>query len=66
MGVETSEQLELIPARLKVIEHQRVKYACRHCEEHVAIADKRPQPIEKGLPGPGLCALSLPTSSPGF
>lgn len=55
MDVETSEQLELIPARLKVLEHQRVKYACRNCQEHVAIADKPPQPIEKGLPAPGLC-----------
>jgi transposase len=56
IGVESSEQLELIPARLKVIQHDRVKYACRHCQEHVAIAVKPPQPIEKGLPGPGLCA----------
>lgn len=56
IGVESSEQLELIPARLKVIQHERVKYACRACAEHVAIAEKPPQPIEKGLPGPGLCA----------
>ena len=59
IGVETSEQLELIPARLKVIEHQRVKYACRGCQEHVAIAPKPPQPIEKGLPGAGLCAHTV-------
>lgn len=59
IGVESSEQLELIPARLKVLQHDRVKYACRACEEHVAIADKPPQPIEKGLPGPGLCAHTV-------
>jgi transposase len=64
IGVETSEQLDLIPAQLKVIEHQRVKYACRRCEQHgisgqVAIADKPPQPIEKGLPAPGLCAHTV-------
>ena len=59
MGVESSEQLELIPARLKVLQHDRVKYACRGCREHVAIADKPPQPIEKGLPGPGLCAHTV-------
>ena len=59
IGVERSEQLELIPARLKAIEHQRVKYACRHCEEHVAIAHKPPQPIEKGLPAAGLCAHTV-------
>ena len=59
IGVETSEQLELIPAKLKALEHHRVKYACRACEEHVAIADKPSQPIEKGLPGPGLCAHTV-------
>jgi transposase len=32
------------------------KYACKHCQEHVTIADKPAQPIDKGLPGPGLLA----------
>lgn len=59
IGVESSEQLEMIPARLKVIQHDRVKYACAACEENVAIADKPPQPIEKGLPAPGLCAHTV-------
>lgn len=56
IGVESSEQLEWVPAKLKVLQHDRVKYACRGCQENVAIAAKPPQPIEKGLPGPGLCA----------
>jgi len=59
IGSETSEQLEYIPASYKVIEHVRVKYACRHCEEHVALAPKPPQPVEKGLPGPGLLAQTV-------
>lgn len=59
IGRETSEQLEYVPSSLKVIEHIRVKYACRQCEEHVAIAAKAPQPIEKGLPGPGLLAHTV-------
>jgi transposase len=59
IGSETSEQLEFIPAVLKVIEHVRKKYACRQCEEHVAVAAKAPQPIEKGLPGPGLLAHTV-------
>jgi transposase len=59
MGRQTSEQLEYIPAELKVIEHIRVKYACRQCEEHVAIAARPPQPIAKGLPGPGLLAQTV-------
>lgn len=59
IGSESSEQLEFVPAVLKVIEHIRKKYACRHCEEHVTIAAKTPQPIEKGLPGPGLLAHTV-------
>lgn len=59
MGVETSEQLEFVPAMYKVIEHQRVKYACQRCHDHVTIAAKPPQPVEKGLPGPGLLAHTV-------
>jgi transposase len=59
IGRETSEQLEYVPASYKVLVHVRVKYACRHCQEHVAIAAKPPQPIEKGLPGPGLIAHTV-------
>lgn len=56
IGAQTSEQLEFVPASLKVLEHVRYKYACRHCQEHVAIAEAPARPIEKGLPGPGLLA----------
>ncbi len=51
-----SEQLEYVPASLFVIEHVQVTYACPPCQEHVVTADKPPQPIEKGIPGPGLLA----------
>ena len=51
--------IELVPARLKILQHDRVKYACSCCEGNVAIAAKPPQPIEKGLPGPGLCAHTV-------
>ncbi|QDV34420.1 Transposase IS66 family protein [Tautonia plasticadhaerens] len=56
IGEETSEQLDYRPASLFVVEHVRFKVACRHCQGHVAVAAKPPQPIEKGLPGPGLLA----------
>ena len=56
IGQDVREQLEYIPASLIVIEHVRPKYACRACEAHVVIADRLPEPIEKGLPGPGLLA----------
>lgn len=56
IGSDTSEQLEFIPASLKVIQHVRHKYACRACEGEVTRAQMPPQPIDKGLPGPGLLA----------
>lgn len=36
-----------------------MKYACRNCQKHVAVGSKPPQPIKKGLPGPGLCAHTV-------
>ena len=56
IGSEDSEQLEFIPAQLKVLVHKRLKYACPCCEQHLATADKPRQPIEKGQAGPGLLA----------
>ncbi|MFN2428099.1 MAG: IS66 family transposase [Candidatus Binatia bacterium] len=55
-GQDVSEQFEYVPASLFVIEHARTKYACRGCEQGVATAPLPAQPIEKGLPGPGLLA----------
>ncbi|MCB8877395.1 IS66 family transposase [Acidisoma silvae] len=55
IGETTTEVLEKIPARLKVIRHVRPKYACRRCEA-VFQAPAPELPIEKGRPGPGLLA----------
>jgi transposase len=59
IGEEVSEQLEYVPASMRVLQHVWFRYACRACQEHVAIADKPPQPIDKGLPGPGLLAQTI-------
>jgi transposase len=56
IGVETTHQYDYKPAEVFVIEHQRVKYACTCCVGEVAIAPKPAQPIDRGLPGPGLLA----------
>jgi len=56
IGEDTREQLEYVPGSLIVLEHARLKYACKCCSAHVAIAGRLPEPIEKGLPGPGLLA----------
>jgi transposase len=63
IGEETSEQLEYVPSSLFVVVHARFRYACRACQEHVALADKPPQPIDKGLPGPGLLAQTITSKS---
>lgn len=69
IGEETSEQLDYRPAKLFVIEHVRLKYACPKCLKTgsetpsapsgtpvspVVTAAKPIQPVDKGLPGPGL------------
>ena len=59
MGEETSEQLEFIPAQVKVIEHIRPKYSCRHCAQHgtqntIKIAPVPPSPIPKSIATPSL------------
>ncbi|MDE1268568.1 IS66 family transposase, partial [Vibrio aestuarianus] len=38
-GVETSEELKIIPQKISVIRHERTKYACRQCE-HTEISSK--------------------------
>lgn len=54
---QTTEQLEYVPATLKVFQHVQPVYACpKGCEGQMAMASKPMQPIEKGLPGPGLLA----------
>ncbi len=55
---EISQQLDYEPAKLKVIVHKRAVYACptKHDAATLLIAPKPPQPIDKGLPGPGLLA----------
>ena len=56
IGEDKSEQLEWVPAQVKVIEHIRMKYGCRHCEEGVKTATLPAQPIPKSIATPGLLA----------
>ena len=56
IGEEIREQLEYVPASLIVLPHIRPKDACESCQANVVIAERLPEPIEKGLPGPGLLA----------
>ena len=55
IGEEVSEQLDIVPAKFFVRRHVRAKYCCRQCE-CVHTAPMPAQPIDKGLPAPGLLA----------
>ena len=53
IGEEVSEQLDIVPAKFFVRRHVRPKYCCRVCETlHTAAMPA--QPIDKGIPAPGL------------
>ena len=49
IGVEASEQLDIIPQQVRVIRHERVKYACPCCDGALRLAPKPAQVIPKGL-----------------
>ncbi|WP_284285270.1 IS66 family transposase, partial [Marinibactrum halimedae] len=57
IGSEDHEQLEIIPAKIKVIRHRRLKYACPCCDQHIVTASKPKQPIEKSIASPSLLAF---------
>jgi transposase len=65
IGEEVSEQLDVIPAQVKVIRHIRPKYACKNCEgveddgPTVKIAPVAPQIIPKSIASPGLLSHIL-------
>ena len=56
IGEETSEQLDIIPADIRVLVHVRKKYACKRCEAGVVTAPLPAQPIPKSNASPGLLA----------
>lgn len=56
IGEETSEQLDVIPAQVRVLRHVRPKYACPCCRQGVTTARLPPQPIPKSIASPGLLA----------
>lgn len=65
IGEETSEQLEVIPAKVQVIRNIRYKYVCKSCEgveadePAVSIAPLPPMIIPKSIATPGLLAYTL-------
>ena len=56
IGSEVSEQLEFIPATLRVIRHVRMKYACQQCASTVVRAALPPSLLPKSQASPSLLA----------
>ena len=54
-----TEVLDYVPASFVVRQYVRPEYMCKRCEGEFTIADLPPQPIPKGIPGPGLLAQVL-------
>nr|WP_275920333.1 IS66 family transposase [Burkholderia semiarida] len=49
IGVETSEQLDVIPEQVRVVQHQRVKYACPCCDLGIKVTPAPTRIIPRGL-----------------
>jgi len=54
IGEDTHEQLDYVPAKIKVVVHVRKKYGCRGCETGVSVAPAPRDFIPKSLAAPGL------------
>lgn len=65
IGEESSEKLDIIPAKMRVIKHVRYKYACKQCDGPengdgaVRIAPVAPQLIPQSIATEGLLAYIL-------
>ena len=52
-----SEQLDIVPAKVRVLRHIRGKYRCPSCEGHLRTAALPAQPLPKSFASPGLLAF---------
>lgn len=58
-GKDVSEQLKVIPAQFKVIQHQRLKYCCKSCEGNVSVAPKPMVLFPKSIADASLVAYTI-------
>ena len=56
IGDEVSEQLDIVPAVIQVLQHHCKKYACKNCEGQMQTASLPAQPIPKSNASPSLLA----------
>ena len=57
IGEEVSEQLDIIPAQIKVIRTVRIKYGCKACNDCIKVAPLPAKPIPKWIATAGLLAF---------
>jgi len=56
IGKEESQQIDYIPARVQVLRHIRLKYACPCCKSHIKLAEKPAQILPKSNAAASLLA----------
>lgn len=56
VGQKISEQLDIVPAQIRVVRHVRQTYRCPSCEGQLTTAPMPAQPIPKSLATPGTLA----------
>ena len=56
VGEKVSEQIDVIPAQIYVLEHHRPTLSCPKCDESIKTVPMPPQPIPKSVGSPGLLA----------
>lgn len=67
IGRDTAEQLDYVPAIIRVLTQVCLKYGCKSCEQGVKTADKPAQILPKSNASPGLLAYitTVPTRDGG-
>ncbi|MEQ9587964.1 MAG: IS66 family transposase [Parvibaculaceae bacterium] len=56
IGEKVSEQIDVIPAQVYILEHHRPTYSCPKCDESIKTVPMPVQPIPKSVASPGLLA----------
>ena len=56
LSEKITEQLDIIPAKVRVLRHHRTTYHCPGCKDRLKTAPLPPQPIPKSNATPGLLA----------
>jgi transposase len=59
IGEDVTEQLDIIPAKVRVLKHIRLKYVCKQCDTPPQTAAMPPQPIPKSQVSPGFLAYVI-------